>query len=173
MFEMYAEEGTDWARLTERYIPAAGLGAVEVIKAGTPGHDSADSLGRFYAEMWMFGPDYIFAYHGWNDIKYFPRVTPERSLLRLRRPQTRQGGQYGYLVANPFMYDGGPVDRWLGHSELYARLRDRYLQWRLGTLGTEGVVTDSAAWADDSSPLGPRQFEMRGAARGYATQVVS
>ena len=161
LFDMYAKEGMDWPRLTERYLREAQLGTVEVINAGTPGHDSADSLGRFYAEMWMFEPDYILVYHAWNDIKYFPRLTPERSLLRLRRPQTPQGGPHGFLVANPFIYDLGPLDRWLGHSQLYARLRDRYLQVRLGTMGTEGVVTDAAARASDAfSPLGPAQFAL-------------
>jgi lysophospholipase L1-like esterase len=160
LFDMYAKEGSDWPRLTERYLRTAGLGAVEVINAGTPGHDSADSLGRFYAEMWMFEPDYVLVYHAWNDIKYFPGLTPERSLLRRRRPQTSQGGHYGYLVANPFIYDLGAVDRWLGHSQLYARLRDRYLQRRLGTVGTEGIATDARPRADDFSSFGPRQFEV-------------
>ena len=131
-----------------------------MINAGSPGHDSADSLGRFYAEMWMFEPDYVLVYHCWNDIKYFPRLTRERGLLRLRRPQVAQGGQYGALVANPFIYDFGPVDRWLGHSQLYARVRDRYLQRKLGAVGTEGVVDEAARLGDDFSLLGPKQLEL-------------
>ena len=109
----------------------------------------------------MFEPYYILVYHAWNDIKYFPRLTPERSLLRLRRPQTPQGGTHGSLLANPFIYDLGPLDRWLGHSQLYARLRIGILQVRLGTVGTEGVVTDAAARASGGfSPLGPAQFAL-------------
>ncbi len=52
------------------------------------------------------------------------------------------------------------MDRGLGHSQLYARLRDRYLQRRLGTVGTEGIATEAIARADDFSPFGPRQFEL-------------
>ena len=132
LFDMYAKEGSDWPRLTERYLRQRGYPRVEIINGGTPGNDTADVLGRFYAEIWAFQPDYVLVYESWNDIKYFSKVSAERTLLRLKRAQTAGGGDDGHLVQNPFIYYSGPIDRFLSHSQLYARLRDRFIEWRLG-----------------------------------------
>lgn len=159
-FDMFAREGQDWPHLVEQELRARGYGQVEVINAGTPGHASFDSLGRFYSEMWMFHPDYVLVYHCWNDIKYFPRVTPEQSLLRLQQPAAPQGSG-SRLVSNPFIYYSGPLDRLLSYSQIYVRLRSRYLQWRLGTPGVEGIAAGPAPdGAATYSPYGPRQYEL-------------
>jgi len=159
LFDMYAREGQDWPRLIETNLRGRGYGKVEVINAGTPGHATFDFLGRFYSEIWMFEPDYLLVYESWNDIKYFHNLRPEHSLLRVQRPAAVNGQGNGYLVANPFMYYSSWTDRLLSHSQLYVRLRDRYLQWRLGKPRVEGIVTSSDL-LNAYSDYGPRQFAL-------------
>jgi hypothetical protein len=159
LFDMYAKEEQDWPHLIESRLRDRGYGNVEVINAGTPGHATFDFLGRFYSEIWMFEPDYLLVYEAWNDIKYFHSLNPQNSLLRIQRPAALNGHGYGYLVENPFMYYSGLPDRLLSYSQLYVRLRDRYLQWRLGTPKVEGIVTSSNL-LDAYSDYGPRQFAL-------------
>jgi hypothetical protein len=159
LFDMYAKEGQDWPHLIESTLQGRGYSNVEVINGGTPGHATFDLLGRFYSEIWMFEPDYLLVYESWNDIKYFYNLDPEHSLLRLQRPAAINGHGYGYLVANPFMYYTGWTDRFLSHSQLYVRLRDRYLQWQIGTPRVEGIVTSSNLH-NAYSDYGPRQFAL-------------
>jgi lysophospholipase L1-like esterase len=157
LFDMFSKEGRDWPHLIQSQLRARGYPNVEVINAGTPGHATFDLLGRLYSEVWMFEPDYLLIYESWNDIKYFRNLDPQHSLLRLQRPAVTNGD--GRLVANPFIYYSGWLDRLLSHSQLYVRLRDRYLQWRIGTPRAEGIVASSAL--DNSySDYGPRQFAM-------------
>jgi len=157
LFDMYAKEGRDWPHLVESRLRARGYANVEVINAATPGHATFDLLGRLYSEVWMFEPDYLLIYESWNDIKYFRNLNPEHTLLRLQRPAATNGD--GRLVANPFIYYSGRLDRLFSRSQFYVRLRDRFLQWRVGTPRVEGIVTSSAL--DNSyGDYGPRQFAM-------------
>jgi hypothetical protein len=165
-FDLHAFEGRDWPRLVETRLRANGFPQVEVINAGTPGHATWDALGRLYSEIWMLEPDYVLVYEAWNDIKYFRWLTPERDLLRTYRPATPGPTREG-LVANPFLYYSGPLDRALGRSQLYTALRARYLAWRSGVQGQEGWFRDgdpgaagSAERADRYGPWGPRQYEL-------------
>ncbi len=80
-YDPYAMAGRDWPHLAEAKLREMGLPQVEVINAGTPGHASWDSLGRLYAEIWMFEPDFVVICHGWNDIVYFRWLNPDKSLL--------------------------------------------------------------------------------------------
>jgi lysophospholipase L1-like esterase len=159
LFDMYAREGEDWPHQVQSNLRDRGYRNVEVINAGTPGHATFDLLGRFYSEIWMFEPDYLLVYESWNDIKYFHFLDPQRSLLRAQRPAPVNGNGYGYLVTNPFMYYSGWPDRLLSHSQFYVRLRDRYIQWRIGTPRAEGIV-DSSKLRDTYGSHGPRQFAL-------------
>jgi lysophospholipase L1-like esterase len=164
-FDTEAPEGRDWPRQVETLLRRRGHPEVEVINAGTPGHATWDALGRLYAEIWMFEPDYVLVYESWNDIKSFRGLGPGESLLRHFQPadSVRESGTA--LVDNPFLYPTGPVDRLLCHSQLYVRLRSRYWSWRLGIVGFEGALRPRGADAapepaDRYSPVGPRQVEM-------------
>ena len=164
-YDMHAAEGHDWPHLVEASLRQAGHDNVEVINAGTPGHASWDALGRLYAEIWMFQPDYVLVYEEWNDIKYFPWLTPSRSLQRGFRPAPRSDAGNGLMVENPFIYYTGPFDRLLCHSQLYTRLRRRFWWWRLGEIGLEGLLkgpadTSSEGYPDTYEPWGPRQYEL-------------
>jgi lysophospholipase L1-like esterase len=159
-WDAFAREGRDWPRLAEGYLRARGHSRVEVINAAIPGHATFDSLGLLYSEIWMFEPDYVLIYEAWNDLKYFHRLEWQSSLLRVQRPAAFDSRNDNYLVSNPFIYYAGPVDRFLSHSQLYVRLRSRYLQWQLGKVGTEGVVINPESYANTYSPYGPRQYEL-------------
>lgn len=167
-FDIQATEGRDWPHLVEDKLHAAGHTNVEIINAGTGGHAACDSLGRLYSEIWMFEPDYVLVYHGWNDIKYFCDLSEEQSLLRTIRPQPMFEYEGQMVVWNPYMYYQGRLDRFLCHSQLYVRLRNRFWSLRLGTIGLEGLVTGKAlehekgdlAYPNSYSPLAPRQFEL-------------
>ncbi|MCL5958839.1 MAG: SGNH/GDSL hydrolase family protein [Chloroflexi bacterium] len=166
-FDIFAPEGKDWPRLVEQDLRSRGFQRVEVVNAATPGHATWDSLGRLYAEIWMFQPDYVVIYEAWNDIKYFRWLNPDQSLLRSYRPAV-PANDMSMLVGNPYMYYTSDLDRLLSHSQLYVRLRWRYLQWGIGNIGLEGVQRTADDWpidkeepyADSYSEWGPRQFQL-------------
>ena len=166
-FDAASDEAQSWPYLVHEQLQARGYKQVEIINAAIPGHATWDSLGRLYAEIWMFEPDYVMVYHAWNDIKYFSWLTPAKSLLRgYRPPPTAKGSN---LVDNPIMYYTGPLDRWLSHSQLYTRLRWRYQSWQLGMIGLEGLIRQGGvdqrplsqhSYADSYGSWGPRQYEL-------------
>jgi hypothetical protein len=116
----------------------------------------------------------VLIYHGWNDIKYFNWLTPEKSLLRGSHP-SETVGQPGDtadpnadLVWNPFLYNSGTVDKFLSHSQFYLRLRQQYWLWQLGDITTEGIPQADKGLAeidlnnlpDDFPEWGPKQFAL-------------
>lgn len=167
VFDIGASDGQDWPHLVEKELQSQGFKQVEVINAGTPGHATWDALGRLYSEIWMFEPDYVVVYEAWNDIKYFKQLSPEQSLLRTYRPpKTHQDGQRR-MIGNPYLYYTGSLDRFLSHSQLYNRLRNRYWSWQQGRVGLEGLVPDRSSekpntnfYLSTYSEWGPRQYEL-------------
>jgi lysophospholipase L1-like esterase len=160
VYDIHAPRGEDWPRLLERRLRASGWPEVEVINAGVPGHASWDNLGRFYSEIWLFQPDIVMVSVAWNDIKDFRWVGPDSTLLRGQRPIYERWGD-SWLVDNPFLYERGFLDRLALHSQLYVRLRGRFLNMRLGQRMLEGQrVGSSMALADSISVWAPRQYEM-------------
>ena len=83
VFDSPADLARDWPHVAGNILKKQGLKNVEIINAGTPGHASFDSLGRFLAEGHLFHPDFVVLCHGWNDIKYFSKSTP---ILRQFQP---------------------------------------------------------------------------------------
>jgi lysophospholipase L1-like esterase len=157
--------GRDWPHLVEARLRALGHPEVEVVSAATPGYASWDSLGRLYAEAWMFQPDYVVVYHSWNDIKYFRWLTPGKSLFRGFRPEPVWGNPLRF--ANPFLYYQNGLDRFLAHSQVYLRVRSAYWWRRLGPIRSEGLVPEIVAAGENASAVqtsygdwGPRQFEL-------------
>lgn len=150
VFDIRADEGEDWPHLLENQLRAAGLRMVEVINAGVPGYATADSLGRLFTQVWMLEPDVVLLSNAWNDIKYFRRLAPEQPLLLLTRPYDE--------AADPFRSYRGPIDRLLSNSQLYVKLRNRYLIWKLN-VGNEGAAPASEL-AASYSPLAIRQYRL-------------
>lgn len=154
VFDIGATEGADWPRRLEgRLQQGHDLGEgrrIEVINAGVPGHTSSDAVGKLYAQLWQTEPDAVLLYNAWNDIKSFTELTHGRPLVSLVKPHDP--------TADPFQNYRGPVDRLLGHSQLYIKLRNRYYL-RQYDLGLEGV-DNARALADEFSPLGPAQYQL-------------
>ncbi len=117
----------DWPHQVEKILRQRGFSHVEVINAGIGGHSALDAFGRFFAEGHLFDPDYVILYTGWNDLKLFTNKEP---LLRQFAPQRRQ---------DPLLYYQGALDQWLCEfSQLYVRLRYRYIRWKF-RMGPEGA----------------------------------
>lgn len=166
-FDVGALDGRDWPHQVERILRRKGFRNVEVVNAALPGYATWDMLGRFYAEIWMLEPDYVLSYESWNDIKYFPWLTPHQPLARGYLPPPTVMTSAGPRVANPFIYYSGWLDRLLCHSQLYTHLRRRYYWWRLGQIGLEGLLTgppderpDGSSYPAAFEAWGPRQYEM-------------
>lgn len=134
------KEGHDWSALLERDLRTSGH-KVEVINAGVAGNASCDSLGRFFSEIWMLQPDYVIVCHAWNDLKYFKNIKPDNSILRTIQPPRFIRLNNQQLIWNPYIYYSGALDRFMCHSQLYVRLRNRYWSLKLGKIGFEGLLT--------------------------------
>lgn len=137
VFDLGAGYGEDWPRQVQRLLtPQAadlGISPLQVINAGVPGHSSADAVAKLYTDLWRFEPDAVLLYNAWNDIKTFTALGPRTPLPDVVQPHDPR--------ADPFQNYRGPVDRLLGHSQLYIKLRNRYFLWRY-PLGIEGQVAD-------------------------------
>ena len=124
-----------------------------MINAGVPGHSSADSLGRLYSQLWMYEPDILLVYQGWNDIKFWRRFE-----LRPERPLISQVSPYD-PSSNPFMSYQGQLDEFLSHSQMYVKIRNRYFGSQLG-VGTEGIISKNQEMSDSYGRFGPEQFRL-------------
>lgn len=126
VFDITATEGKDWPRQVEQELHQRGFPNIEVINAGTLGHASFDSFGRFFAEGHLLKPDYVMLYNGWNDMKFFGSDEP---LLRKLKPRSE-----------PFLYQyAGKLDQWLCElSQIYVRVRYRFIMEQFG-IGAEGA----------------------------------
>lgn len=135
-FDVNLPEGQDWPHRVEAILRQNGYPEVEVINAGIPGHASWDSFGRLFSEGHHFNPDYVVSNNGWNDFRYFLSDQP---LLREFQPLTQSSRN-----SDPRLNYRHPLDRFLcQHSQLYLRLRSRYIDWRLG-IRSLGAVSKGA-----------------------------
>lgn len=149
VFDLNADEGFDWPHLVEKFLKEKGHHQVEVINAGIPGHTSSDSLGRLYAEIWQWEPDYLMIYEAWNDIKYFNSLSYNAPLIRLVKPSNSD--------ADPFKTYQGTMDYLLSYSQLYVRIRTRYFAWK-HQVGSEGKLKEERK--DNVGSLGLSQFRL-------------
>ena len=142
-----------WPNQIGERLRAKGYPNVEVINAGVPGHTSANSLARLYTQLWLYAPDIVLIYHGWNDFKFWQQlaITPETPLI------SRYAVYDPY--EDPFIHYQGKIDRFLSGSQLYSALRMYYYQWALRP-GSEGKLPDIENLAPGFSDYGPRQFRL-------------
>ncbi len=142
----------DWPHQIERLLRARGLQGIEVWNAGVPGHSSADSLGRLYTQLWLYEPDFVVVYHAWNDLKFWHRepVSPDRPLI----------GEVPVYDPSKDLFRSYAsfLDRWLSFSQVYVKLRNRWVSGAF-SVGAEGFV-GSGEIADDYGPFGPAQFRL-------------
>ena len=150
VFDVNATEGMDWPHLLEPRLRDRGIGNVEIMNAGVPGHATFDSLGRLYSQVWTLEPDYVVLYHGWNDIKYWTILDDERSLMT-------EFGPYDSM-ADPFQNYLNPVDRLLSMSQVYVKLRNAYFV-RTSDVGLEGKLPDDKLYQQWGA-AGVSQFKL-------------
>ena len=145
-----ASEGRSWPNRAQTLLRQRGFD-VEVINAGTPGHSTIDAIGRLTSELWLYEPDVVLLYEGWNDVKNFraTALSPERPLARLIRPFDG--------TADPYRNYRGRIDRLLCTSQLYVKFRNLYLARTLH-VGSEGILPTGATGSDYGA-FGPRQYE--------------
>jgi len=149
VFDLNADEGFDWPHLVEKFLKEKGHHQIEVINAGVPGHTSSDSVGRLYAEIWQWEPDYLMIYEAWNDIKYFNSLSYNTPLIRLVKPANPN--------ADPFKNYQGTIDYLLSYSQLYVKIRSRYFAWK-HEVGSEGRFKEERR--DNVGDLGLAQFRL-------------
>ena len=142
VFDSPANLGHDWPHRVEGLLKKAGHSSVQVINAGTPGHASFDSVGRFLSEGHVFLPDYVVLCNAWNDLKYF---SSNQTILREFKPfDDREDPRISYR---------NWLDRFLSErSQLYLHLRGRYFKavMKLGEEGVEASGKLSAQFTDDA-----------------------
>jgi lysophospholipase L1-like esterase len=145
-----AAVGSSWPNRAQSILRARGFDA-EVINAGTPGHSSADALGRLLSEIWLYEPDLVVLYSGWNDVKNFRAtpVTPDAPLIRVIR-------QFD-TTADPYRNYRGGWDRLLGSSQLYMKIRNAYLGATLPA-DAEGILPTGTV-GSTYGEFGPRQYD--------------
>ena len=117
VFDQNISDQRDWPHQIEFILKEKGLGNIEVINAGIPGHATFDSVGRLFAEGHVFEPDFVILYNAWNDIKYF---SFEQPILRKFQP---------YDVFREFrsQYQSTFDQILCEWSQLYVRLRNLVL----------------------------------------------
>jgi len=148
-FDVNLPEGQDWPHRVEAILKENGYPEVEVINAGIPGHASWDSFGRLFSEGHHFNPDYVVSNNGWNDFRYFLSNQP---LLREFQPLSQSSRN-----TDPRLNYRNTLDRFLcEHSQLYLRLRSRYIDWRLG-IGSLGAAS-KGAYSSEITETALRQY---------------
>ncbi len=147
----YGEQ--DWPTATETRLHELGFRNVRVINAGTAGHRTFDALGRLVSEIHLYAPDYVVLCCTYNDLKFFPWVSPERTLLKgiepLPGPTHRP---IGFL-------------RWLlEHSQLYVRASNAVAQLTgrvAKQAGGDLDVAPTEGGYQEISPYALRQYQLQ------------
>ncbi len=92
---------------------------VQVINAGAPGFDTAQSIVNLSLRVMPFKPDIVIIYHAYNDLK------PINPALEFRP-------DYSHIHNTPFGYHEKPwlIIRWLNNSMFYVRTRNKYREYK-------------------------------------------
>lgn len=135
----------NWIQKIEQQLKIEGYQNVRIINAGTPSHASYDSLGKLYAEIHQYQPDYVFFCHGWNDINDFRDLNLENSLLRINPGITESSSDELSVLEN-----------FLEKSQIYVRIK-HFFAYR--NHGSEGKF-ETVALQDSYSEFAMQQFEL-------------
>jgi lysophospholipase L1-like esterase len=75
----HLNEGQTWPDRLRDQLGASFPNRVEVINAGVPGYTTFQSLINFQTSILDHDPDIVIVYHVWNDLKYWPELSPDRN----------------------------------------------------------------------------------------------
>jgi len=151
VFDTKSTKGEDWPHRVEAKLRESGFTNVEVINAGVIGHTALESVGRLFAEGFVFQPDYVLIYNAWNDIKY---LGSSKTVLRTLQPSLQ-----GF---DPRIHYSHFIDRWLcDFSQLYTVLRRIYYKTKM-KIGKEGLkkAGDTQNSISTLNPNGFRQYQL-------------
>jgi lysophospholipase L1-like esterase len=92
---------------------------IRVINGGTPGYDTAQSIGSLSLRIMPFKPDIVIIYHAYNDLKAV-------------RPTETFKPDYSHIHPKPYGFHKEPpfIRRLLGHSMFYVRMQNEYREYR-------------------------------------------
>ncbi|MBA3965597.1 MAG: hypothetical protein H0X47_07465 [Nitrospirales bacterium] len=145
-FDTMVSEGKDWPSQVEAKLRESGFPQVEVVNAGIMGHTSLESVARLFTEGFVFQPDYVVIYNGWNDIKY---LNSHQTALRTLQPPLQK--------FDPRIQYRNSLDEWLCEtSQLYNVLRRIVYKKKL-KLSMEGIQKFEEM-QDQVSALNPDGF---------------
>jgi lysophospholipase L1-like esterase len=150
-FDTEATRDEDWPHRAQKKLHEEGFSEVEIINAGIMGHTALESVGKLFTEGYVFEPDYVLIYNGWNDIKYFDS---NKTALRTLQPSLQ-----GF---DPRVHYGNFLDRWLcERSQLYTVLRRVYYKTKL-KIGKEGLrkANDKQEGISALKPKGFQQYQL-------------
>lgn len=151
--QVFDYHGSDWPALVGDELRTLGYD-VEVINAGVPGHTTFDSLGKVVSDVWTLQPDILVLCQAWNDIRYFPSLSPATPYRGLA-PKVALSWYRDWRL-----YPGG-IDRLLSYSAIYRQFR-----WGIGQFLYHGerdpinqpAPNDPNAKAFDE--WGPKQYRL-------------
>lgn len=137
----------NWVQRIEEKLHANGFPNVRILNAGTPGHASYDSFGRYLMEIHWYQPDFVFVCHGWNDIKYFRDIQPEHPLLRTSPTLDKETHEYPEGMA-----------LWMEQFQLGRRI-NQFQRRENRKRGTEGLIQEMENLSD-YSPFAEKQYSL-------------
>jgi hypothetical protein len=118
---------------------------VEVVNAAVPGHNTADSLGKMYCDVWLLDPDIVVLCEAWNDTKYFTDLSAQRPYSAIVRPHSGRDWR---------MQPAG-IDSVLCMSSLYRIARAGFVSSMVGDEGAGDREVAGRVGED-----GVRQYEL-------------
>lgn len=150
--QVFDYHGDNWPVLTGELLRGRGL-EVEIINAAVPGNTSTDSLSKLATDLWTLDLDAVLVCHGWNDVKYFSRVSAAEPYRGLPDPTPMFMGRDWRL------YPSG-LDALLVRSSLYRLIRSRLLDMLISGEGVRMWTSEADDAPAQLGPTGPQQFEI-------------
>ena len=115
------QDNPGFPHLIERHFQAQGHN-VRVINAGLPGNDTRYFPAKLLLSLRRYHPDIVIINSIWNDIKWIARATETTSFVQVAPQAIRK---------NPMLEEVNTLDRLLGSSSVYRKIRDSYWKHRL------------------------------------------
>jgi lysophospholipase L1-like esterase len=137
-----------WAEQLQKLFDGSGHKRIEVINAAVDGYSSFQAMISFSTRLLDFNPDLVLCYLGWNDIKYWPLLSPGRGFEETGLAERKE---------TPSIWN-----RWLHCSYVYIvgkALKNSFPPSFLGYLRIKSETPYNPADSKDSLAYGKYIFE--------------